>query len=184
MPFSRPSCRPSRVQDPEAILSSSCRPVRHNINVSATVWAAGESISVPRGAAPYIGVGGCKYDTVGIRPVIVQAFPDASRAFSDVGLRQAPLMHFEVLVGAVAKEFRTAGSKVAERSDVLLRCYTCRPMEMNSCHVSLLFRLFETLLISSIRDRVAPVHEDAITFAADFDSARWCRCRENHPLPW
>src|ERR1700736_1917874 len=132
MPFSRPSCRPSRVQDPEAILSSSCRPVRHNINVSATVWAAGESISVPRGAAPYIGVGGCKYDTVGIRPVIVQAFPHASRSFSDVGLRLPFLVHLEVLVGTVAKELRTAGPEVGERCDVLLRCNTCRPMEMNS----------------------------------------------------
>src|ERR1700685_778225 len=43
-------------------------------------------------------------DVVGIRPVVVQAFTDAARAFRDVGLREAPVTHLEVLVGAVAKK--------------------------------------------------------------------------------
>ena len=37
---------------------------------------------------------------VRIRPVIVQAFRYAFRAFGDVGLYAAPRMHLEVFVGA------------------------------------------------------------------------------------
>jgi hypothetical protein len=50
----------------------------------------------------------------------VQAFPDAARAFGDVGLQAASAMHFEVLVGAVAKELRAARPEVGEPGDVLL----------------------------------------------------------------
>jgi hypothetical protein len=52
----------------------------------------------------------------------MQAFPDAARAFRDVGLRAAPVVHLEVLVGAVAKELRTAGPEVGKPGDVLLGC--------------------------------------------------------------
>jgi hypothetical protein len=57
---------------------------------------------------------------VGIGPVVVQAFPDAARAFRDVGLRGATVMHLEVLVGAVAKKLRAARPEVGEPGDVLL----------------------------------------------------------------
>src|SRR2546427_528612 len=50
----------------------------------------------------------------------VQAFPDAARAFRDVGLRGATVMHLEVLVGAVAKKLRAARPEVGEPGDVLL----------------------------------------------------------------
>ena len=42
-------------------------------------------------ASPGIGVGCREDDVVGIGPVVVQAFPDAARAFRDVGLRGGPL---------------------------------------------------------------------------------------------
>ena len=41
----------------------------------------------------------------------MQAFPDAARAFRDVGLRAFPVMHLEVLVGAVAKELERPAPK-------------------------------------------------------------------------
>src|ERR1700722_6956009 len=50
----------------------------------------------------------------------MQAFPDAARAFRDVGLRAAPVVHLEVLVGAVAKELRATGPEVGKPCDVLL----------------------------------------------------------------
>ena len=56
----------------------------------------------------------------------VQAFPDAARAFRDVGLRAAPVMHLEVLVGAVAKELRAARPEVGKPGDVLEVVVWCR----------------------------------------------------------
>ena len=56
---------------------------------------------------------------VGVGPVVVQAFPDAARAFRDVGLRRAAVVDLEVLVGAVAKKLRAARPKVGEPGDVL-----------------------------------------------------------------
>ena len=50
----------------------------------------------------------------------MQAFPDAARAFRDVGLRGAFVMHLEVRVGAVAKEPRASRPEVGEPGDVLL----------------------------------------------------------------
>ena len=41
----------------------------------------------------------------------MQAFPDAARAFRNVGLRSTQAMHLEVLVGAVAEELRAARPK-------------------------------------------------------------------------
>jgi hypothetical protein len=55
---------------------------------------------------------------VRIRPVKVQAFRYASRAFGDVGLYAAPRMHLEVFVGAVAEVLRTVRSEVGEPGDV------------------------------------------------------------------
>ena len=77
---------------------------------------------------------------VRIRPVIVQAFPYASRAFGDVGLCAAPLMHLEVLVGAVAEELRTVRSEIGEPGDVLLRCQLGYLVEVDCGHVSSFLR--------------------------------------------
>src|SRR6516162_4964143 len=49
---------------------------------------------------------------VGIGPVVVQAFPDAVRIFSDVGLGGAKDMHLQVLVGTIAKELRAARPEI------------------------------------------------------------------------
>src|SRR5262245_23112262 len=79
-----------------------------------------EGVGVAGRASPRVGVGCREDDVVGIGPVVVQAFPDAARAFRDVGLRGATVMHLEVVVGAVAKKLRAARPKVGEPGDVLL----------------------------------------------------------------
>src|SRR6202171_6772006 len=81
-------------------------------DVGPAVGTTREGVGVTRRASPHIGVGCREDDAVGIGPVVVQAFPDAARAFRNVGLRAAPLMHLGVLVGAVAKELRAAGPEV------------------------------------------------------------------------
>jgi hypothetical protein len=50
----------------------------------------------------------------------MQALPDASRALRNVGLRKAEMMHLEILISAVAKEFRPTGPKIRQTGDVLL----------------------------------------------------------------
>jgi hypothetical protein len=47
-------------------------------------------------------------------PVVEQAFPDAARAFRDIGLRAAQVMHLHVFVGAVAEELRAPGAEVGQ----------------------------------------------------------------------
>jgi hypothetical protein len=41
----------------------------------------------------------------------MQAFPDAARAFRDIGLSAAETMHLEVLAGAVAEKLGAARPK-------------------------------------------------------------------------
>jgi hypothetical protein len=65
----------------------------------------------------------------------MQAFPDAPRAFRNVGLRKAEMMHLEILIGAVAKKPRTTGPKIRETGDVLLGRQRARPMKMNRGHL-------------------------------------------------
>src|SRR5580692_10987183 len=79
------------------------------VDVGQTIGTTCEGVGVAGGASPRVGVGRREDNVVGIGPVVVQAFLDAPRAFGDVGLRGAPVMHLEVLVGAVAKELRAAG---------------------------------------------------------------------------
>src|SRR4051812_44703404 len=81
---------------------------------------AREGVGVARGAAPNVGVSRRHDDAGGIGPVVVQAFPDAARAFRHIGLRAALVMHLEVFVGAVTKQLRAARSEVAEPGDELL----------------------------------------------------------------
>jgi hypothetical protein len=71
-------------------------------------------------ASPNIGVGRREDDVVGIGPVVVQAFPDAARAFRDIGVSAAKMMYLEVLVGAVAEQLRAARPEVGESGDILL----------------------------------------------------------------
>src|SRR4051812_50112872 len=82
---------------------------------------ASEAVSVARGATPKIGVGRRHDDAARIRPVVVKTFPDAARAFRNIGLRAALVMHLEVFVGAVAKQLGTARSEVGEPGHELLR---------------------------------------------------------------
>jgi hypothetical protein len=91
-----------------------------HVDVGGAVGTAREGVGVAGRASPRVGVGRREDDVVGIGPVVVQAFPDAARAFRDVGLRGAAAMHLEVLVGAVAKELRAARPEVGEPGDVLL----------------------------------------------------------------
>jgi hypothetical protein len=72
----------------------------------------------------------------------VQAFPNAARALRDVGLRISLAMHLEVLIGAIAKKFRTTRSEVGEPSDVLLGRQRGSLMEVNRGHVLLLVDSF------------------------------------------
>ncbi len=60
-----------------------------HVNVGRAVGPTREGVGVARRASPSVGIGRREHDAVGIRPVVVQAFPDAARAFGDVGLRRA-----------------------------------------------------------------------------------------------
>jgi hypothetical protein len=87
-------------------------------------------------SALHVGVSGGHDDAVAIGPVVVQALPDATRAFRNVGLRGATAVHLEVVIGAVAKELRAARPEVGEPGDKLLgrRCGCL--VEMDRGHVS------------------------------------------------
>src|SRR5215469_6002537 len=91
------------------------------VNVGCAIKMTREGVSVAGGAAPQIGVGSGEDDTVGIGPVVMQPFPDATRALGDVSLRASALVHLEVFVSAVGKELRTARPEVGESGDVLFR---------------------------------------------------------------
>jgi len=84
--------------------------------------------------SPHVGVGCLHYDTVGVGPVVVQAFPDTARALCDVGLRGATLMNLEVFIGAVAKELRAIRSEVREAGDKLLGLQNGLVVEVDRRH--------------------------------------------------
>ena len=90
-----------------------------HVDVGQAVGATREVVGVAGRASPRVGVGRREDDVVGIGPVVMQAFPDAAGAFSDVGLRGAAVMHPEVLVRAVAKELRAARPEIGEPGNVL-----------------------------------------------------------------
>src|SRR5262249_480197 len=102
--------------------------------VGLPVGPPGKGVGVARGASPYVGVGGFHHDMGGIGPVVVQALPDAARALRDVGVRRAAVMHLEVLVRAVAKELRTAGSEVGQGRDELFGRRRGRLVQVDRCH--------------------------------------------------
>ena len=107
----------------------------NHINVGHAVGLTGEAVDVARCATPHVGVGRREDDAVGIGPVVVQALPDAARAFRDIGIRAAPVMHLEIRIGAVAKELRAARPEMGESGDVLLGRRSGRPMKMDGGHV-------------------------------------------------
>src|SRR5260370_30404325 len=111
VPSTKPSSRPLR------FLPSRTTTTSMPVKLSGRCEGAG----VAGGASPRVGVGRREDNVVGIGPAVVHAFPDAARAFRDVGLRGATVMHLEVLSGAVAKKLRAAKPKVGEPGDVLLR---------------------------------------------------------------
>ena len=59
------------------------------VDVGQTIGTTCEGVGVAGGASPRVGVGRREDNAVVIGPVVVQAFPDAARAFRDVGLRGA-----------------------------------------------------------------------------------------------
>src|SRR5882724_10291442 len=89
----------------------------NHINVGRAVGPSPEGVGVPRRATPHVGVGRREDDAVGIGPVVLQALPDPTRAFRDIGLRAAPVVHLEVCVGAVAKELRAARPEIGKSGD-------------------------------------------------------------------
>src|ERR1700748_1470397 len=74
-----------------------------HINVCRPVGPASKRVAMTGRASPYIGVGGRENNVVGIRPVVVQLFPNPARTLCHVRLRGVTPMHCEIFVGAVAK---------------------------------------------------------------------------------
>src|SRR3954453_21751254 len=69
---------------------------------------------------PQVGVGGLHDDAVRVGPVVAQALPHAAGALGDVSPVATPVVHLEVLVGAVAEQLRAAGPEVGEPGNELL----------------------------------------------------------------
>src|SRR5580704_10248076 len=114
MPFPKRPSRWFRLRGRATIPSGSCPRVRRPRRFGQTIGTTCEGVGVAGRASPRVGVGGREDDVVGIGPVVMKAFPDAARAFGDVGLGGAAAMHLEVLIGAVAKKVRAARSEVGE----------------------------------------------------------------------
>src|SRR5262249_44208100 len=108
-----------------------------HINIGHSARLTGEGVDVARRAAPQVGVCRREDDALGIGPVVMQALPDPARAFRYISLRAAPVMHFEICIGAVAKELGPARSEIGESGNVLFRRCCGRPMEVNDGHVQL-----------------------------------------------
>src|SRR5581483_1604666 len=87
-----------------------------------------------RGASPGVGVGRREDDAVRVGPVVVQALPDALRAFFHVGLGGSLRVDLEVVVGAVAEDLRATGAEVGEPGDELLWRERRRLVEVKRGH--------------------------------------------------
>src|SRR5262245_44182314 len=59
----------------------------HNldVHVGRPVGLPYQVVGVPRATSPQVGVSSGENDAVGIRPVVMQSFPDAARALRDIG---------------------------------------------------------------------------------------------------
>jgi hypothetical protein len=110
----------------------------------------------------------------------MQALPDPARAFRDIGMRAAQVMHLEVRVGAVAKELRATRPEIGESGDVLLGRRCRRPMKVDGGHVQFPFYIPLNDRTgsnrSSVRGRVRLANEYAVAFPADLDRIRLLRC--------
>src|SRR5262249_24079986 len=85
-------------------------------------WAVGLSckgVYVPRGVSPHVGVSRRQHDLFGVGPVVMQALPDAVRAFGDVRVKAAVAMDLQIFVGAIVEQLRAAGPEVCESGDEL-----------------------------------------------------------------
>src|SRR5262245_28015356 len=109
----------------------------HHIYVGCAVRLTGEGVGVARRATPHVGVDRGEDDATGIGPVVIQALPNPARAFRDVCMRATAEMHFEVRVGAVAKEIRATRPELREAGDILLGRRRGRPMKVYGGHVQL-----------------------------------------------
>src|SRR4029450_2206685 len=70
----------------------------------------------------------------GIGPVIMQPFPNPTRALSNVGIVRAQLMHVEVLIGAITEELLATRTEVGEPGDELFGRRRGRQFEVNCGH--------------------------------------------------
>ena len=82
-----------------------------HVNVGRAVGPTREGVGVTRRASPSVGVGRREDDAVGIGPVVVQALPDAARAFRNVGLRAAPIVTFRYSSALLPNSFERPGPK-------------------------------------------------------------------------
>jgi hypothetical protein len=64
----------------------------------------------------------------------MQALPDPARAFRDIGMRAASMMHFEISVGAVAKELGATRPEIGKAGDILLGRRCGRPLKVDGRH--------------------------------------------------
>src|SRR3954447_9448905 len=95
---------------------------------------------MPRRPAPQVGVGGLHDDAVRVGPVVAQALPHAAGALGDVSPVATPVVHLEVLVGAVAEQLRAAGPEVGESGNELLGRRGRRLVKVNGGHELVLSR--------------------------------------------
>src|SRR5713101_7800257 len=114
------SCRRSRARGPAPTLEVFAVANHDGVEIGLSVGSAREAVRVAGAAAPNVGVGGLHHDAAAIGPIVMEPLPDATRAFGDVRVRRAAVMHLEVLVRTVAKDLRAARSKVDERGEKLL----------------------------------------------------------------
>src|ERR1700759_3426228 len=77
------------------------------IDLGLAVRLSGEHVGVARLAAPGVRIGGGE-DAIRIRPVVVEALPDAAGALGDIGFGRPLAVHFQVAVGAVFEDLRPA----------------------------------------------------------------------------
>jgi hypothetical protein len=83
-----------------------------DIYVGRSVGLPRQGVSVARRATEHVGFDCVGRDAVGIGPVILQAFPDATGALGDIGVMEAKVMHLEVRIGALCKDLRAARPEV------------------------------------------------------------------------
>src|SRR4030095_10066481 len=83
-----------------------------------------------------------------IGPVIMQPFPDATGALSNVGIVRALLMHLEVLIGAITEELLATRTEVGEPGDELFGRRGGRQLEVHCGHrCSFAIQVYSSVLL-------------------------------------